>query len=183
MEIVNRKVLQPALKGLQNEGIDFHGVLYAGLMIKDGNIQVLEFNVRFGDPETQAVLARLKTDLVDLCLATINGRLNTVNLKWDPRPSICVVMASGGYPGNYPKHIPITGINDTDAMDDVIVFHSGTAMRHNELVTTGGRVLGVTALGDDIPSAIARVYEAVEKIHFEHVHFRWDIGAKATDNR
>jgi len=179
MEMVNRKVLQPALKGLLEEGIDFHGVLYAGLMIEDGNINVLEFNVRFGDPETQAVLPRLKTDFVDLCLATVNGKLKSIELKWDPRPAVCVVMASGGYPGKYHKHLPISGIEAAESDKDVIVFHSGTDVRHGEIVTNGGRVLGVTALGDDISSAIENVYEAVEKIHFNQAHFRWDIGAKA----
>ncbi len=179
MEQVNRKVLQPALEGLRKEKIDFRGVLYAGLMIKDGQISVLEFNVRFGDPETQAVLPRLKTDFVDLCLATANGKLSSIELKWDPRPAICVVLASGGYPGKYHKHLPISGIDDAEENNDVTVFHSGTDTRHGELVTNGGRVLGVTALGDDLSSAIEAVYEAVEKIHFDQMHFRWDIGAKA----
>jgi len=179
MERINRKVLQPALEGILKEKIDFHGVLYAGLMIKDGEINVLEFNVRFGDPETQAVLPRLKTDFVDLCLATINGKLNSINLKWDPRPAVCVVLASGGYPGKYHKHLPISGVKSAEENPDVIVFHSGTDNSHGELVTNGGRVLGVTALGNDLPDAIETAYEAVEKIHFDQMHFRWDIGAKA----
>ncbi|MCK5851620.1 phosphoribosylamine--glycine ligase [bacterium] len=179
MEQVNRKVLQPALEGLKKERIDFRGVLYAGLMIKDGQISVLEFNVRFGDPETQAVLMRLKTDFVDLCLAAATGKLNSIELKWDPRPAICVVTASGGYPGKYHKHLPISGIDDAEKNNDVTVFHSGTDTRHGELVTNGGRVLGVTALGDDLSTAIETVYEAVEKISFDRMHFRWDIGAKA----
>jgi len=179
MEQVNRKVLQPALEGLRSEKMDFRGVLYAGLMIKDGKISVLEFNVRFGDPETQAVLPRLKTDFVDLCLATADGKLNSIELKWDPRPAICVVMASGGYPGKYHKHLPISGIEDAEVNQNVIVFHSGTDTRHGELVTNGGRVLGVTALGDDLSAAIETAYGAVEKIHFDQMHFRWDIGAKA----
>ena len=179
MEKVNRKVLQPALEGLKKEKIDFHGVLYAGLMIQNGEINVLEFNVRFGDPETQAVLPRLKTDFVDLCLATATGKLSSIELKWDPRPAVCVVMASGGYPGKYHKHLPISGIENAEADKNVIVFHSGTDLRHNEIVTNGGRVLGVTALGDELSDAIETAYEAVEKIHFDQVHFRWDIGAKA----
>ena len=179
MEQVKRKVLQPALEGLRSEKMDFRGVLYAGLMIKDAQISVLEFNVRFGDPETQAVLPRLKTDFVDVCLATADGKLNSIELKWDPRPAICVVMASGGYPGKYHKHLPISGIEDAEVNKNVIVFHSGTDTRHGELVTNGGRVLGVTALGDDLSTAIETAYEAVEKIHFDQRHFRWDIGAKA----
>lgn len=177
MDRINRQVLQPALKGIQNEKVDFRGILYAGLMIKNGEINVLEFNVRFGDPETQAVLPRLKTDFVELCLATINGKLNTLELKWDPRPAVCVVLASGGYPGKYHKHLPISGI--AEAEKSAIVFHSGTQLSHGELVTNGGRVLGVVALGDDIADAIENTYEAVEKIHFDQMHFRWDIGAKA----
>jgi len=178
-ELVERQVLQPALAGLRAERIDYHGVLYAGLMIKDGRPQVLEFNVRFGDPETQAVMARLKSDLVDLCLATIEGRLDSFTLKWDPRPAVCVVMASGGYPGTYHKHIPISGIEAAQAMDDIVVFHAGTIAQHGQVLTNGGRVLGVTGLGDDIASAIMHTYEAVEQIQFDQMHFRWDIGAKA----
>ncbi|RLD12580.1 MAG: phosphoribosylamine--glycine ligase [Chlamydiae bacterium] len=179
MEKINRKVLKPALDGLKAEGMDFHGVLYAGLMIQDAKINVLEFNVRFGDPETQAVLPRLKTDFVDLCLATATGKLSSIELKWDNRPAVCVVMASGGYPGKYHKHLQITGIEDAEKNKDVIIFHSGTDLRHGELVTNGGRVLGVTALGDNLSDAIETAYQAVEKIHFDQMHFRWDIGAKA----
>jgi phosphoribosylamine--glycine ligase len=124
-------------------------------------------------------MARLKSDLVDLCLATIEGRLDSFKLKWDPRPAVCVVMASGGYPGTYHKHIPISGIEAAQAMDDIVVFHAGTIAQHGQVLTNGGRVLGVTGLGDDIASAIMHTYEAVEKIQFDQMHFRWDIGAKA----
>jgi phosphoribosylamine--glycine ligase len=179
MTAVERNVLQPALQGIQKEQIDYRGVLYAGLMIHDGKIMVLEFNVRFGDPETQAVLARLKSDMVDVCLATIEGRLANFELKWDPRPAVCVVMASGGYPGTYHKHKLISGTEIFDEVKDVIIFHAGTEMSRGHLVTGGGRVLGVTALGDDIGAAIGRAYHAVEQIHFDQAHFRWDIGARA----
>ena len=176
---IQREVLKPMLEGLKKERIDFHGVLYAGLMIKNGNLKVLEFNVRFGDPETQAVLMRLKSDFVSLCLATIEGRLDKFELKWDPRPAVCVVMAAGGYPGKYHKHLPITGIEEAESMENVKVFHAGTDLRHGEIVTNGGRVLGVTAMADDLPTTIVTAYEAAEKIHFDQAHFRWDIGAKA----
>jgi len=179
MTEIERKVLQPALEGIKKEHIDYRGVLYAGLMIKDGKVNVLEFNVRFGDPETQAVLARLKSDMVDVCLATIEGRLTNFQLKWDPRPAVCVVMASGGYPGTYHKHKKITGTEQFDDAKDVVVFHAGTELSQGQLVTSGGRVLGVTALGEDIVSAIEQAYSAVEQIHFDQAHFRWDIGAKA----
>jgi phosphoribosylamine--glycine ligase len=178
-EEVERKVLQPALAGLRAERIDFHGVLYAGLMIKDGHPQVLEFNVRFGDPETQAVLPRLKTDIVDVCLATIKGRLSSLALEWDRRAAVCVVLASGGYPGAYHKHLPITGVADAEALGDVVVFHAGTTLQHGQVLTNGGRVMGVTGLGSNIAAAITRAYPGVEKIHFDQMHFRWDIGAKA----
>ena len=179
MEKIQREVLNPMLEGLKKERIDFHGVLYAGLMIKNGKLKVLEFNVRFGDPETQAVLMRLKSDFVSLCLATIEGRLDKFELKWDPRPAVCVVMAAGGYPGKYHKHLPITGIEEAEKTENVKVFHAGTDLRHGEIVTNGGRVLGVTAMADDLPTTIVTAYEAVEKIHFDQAHFRWDIGAKA----
>ena len=179
MREIETTVLQPVLKGLQAEKIEYHGVIYAGLMIDQGRLNVLEFNVRFGDPETQAVLPRLKTDFADVCLATIEGRLGALPLTWDPRPAVCVVMASGGYPGTCHKHLPIAGLDDAAALKDVTVFHAGTTMVQNQVVTDGGRVLGVTALGGDVATAIARAYEAVEKIHFEHAHFRWDIGARA----
>jgi len=179
MREVQEQVLQPFLKGLQNERIDYHGVIYAGLMIERGSVRVLEFNVRFGDPETQAVLPRLRSDLFDVCTAVVEGRLSSVELQWDARPAVCVVMAAGGYPGAYHKHVPITGLEAAAALPDVTVFHAGTEERRGQTVTSGGRVLGVTALGRTMPETIERAYHAVEQLHFEHAHFRWDIGAKA----
>lgn len=179
MREVETKVLQPFLRGIQKEKIDYHGVIYAGLMIEREHVKVLEFNVRFGDPETQAVLPRLRSDLFDVCMAVVEGRLSSVKLEWDARPAVCVVMASGGYPGTYHKHLPITGLEAVEKLQDVIVFHAGTEERKGAIVTNGGRVLGVTALGRTMPETIERAYHAVEQIHFEHAHFRWDIGAKA----
>ncbi len=176
---IDRCVLQPALAGLRKEKIEYHGVLYAGIMIHQGRVQVLEFNVRFGDPETQAVLPRLRSDFVDLCLAVTDGRLQAHELQWDPRPAVCVVLAAGGYPGPYHKHLPISGLAQAAALPDVAVFHAGTELRKDQVVTNGGRVLGVTALGSSVSAAIERAYQAVACLHFEHVHFRWDIGAKA----
>ncbi len=172
-------VMTPAVKALAQMGRNYVGVLYAGLMIKNGVPRVLEFNARFGDPETQPQMARLKSDLADAMLATIEGRLEGYSLEWDPRPAVCVVMTSGGYPGKYEKGKIIEGIEDAEAMEDVAVFHAGTKKDGGKVVTNGGRVLGVTALGDDIRSAIDRAYEAVSKIHWDGVHYRKDIGAKA----
>jgi len=176
---IMEQVMVPAVKALTQMGKPYVGVLYAGLMIKDGVPKVLEFNARFGDPETQPQMARLKSDLAELILATIEGRLEGVTLDWDPRPSVCVVMASGGYPASYEKGKVIEGLEDADAMEDVVVFHAGTKEVDGKIVTSGGRVLGVTALGDDIQSAIDRAYEAVSKIHWDGVQYRKDIGAKA----
>ena len=176
---IERSVLQPTLAGLRKEKIEYHGVLYAGVMINQGRVQVLEFNVRFGDPETQAVLPRLRSDFVELCLAAVEGHLASYAMAWDPRPAVCVVLAAGGYPGPYHKHTPISGLDQAATLPDVHVFHAGTDVIKGQVVTNGGRVLGVTALDTNLSGAIARAYQAVGCIHFEHAHWRWDIGAKA----
>jgi phosphoribosylamine--glycine ligase len=177
-ERVLREILAPVVAGLRRRGIRYRGVLYAGLMIHDGRPWVLEFNVRFGDPECQAILARLKTDLVDLCEATLEGHLAELRLEWDPRPAVCVVLAARGYPGEVETGHEIRGLEDVEGWPDTIVFHAGTSVRDGRLVTAGGRVLGVTALGDSIDSAIRRAYRAVERISWEGMHFRRDIGAR-----
>jgi phosphoribosylamine--glycine ligase len=176
---IERDILVPAVDGLNREGIDYRGVLYAGLMITPHGPKVLEFNCRFGDPETQPLMMRLKSDLLEVMLAVAEGRLDQVELKWDPRPALCVVAASGGYPGKYRTGIPITGIADADAMRDVKVFQGGTKVQGKLVVTDGGRVLSVTALGSTIAGAQKRAYEAMSKIHFEGMHFRKDIGRQA----
>ena len=176
---VEREILVPAVDGLNREGIDYRGVLYAGLMITQHGAKVLEFNCRFGDPETQPLMMRLQSDLLEVMLAVAEGRLDQVELKWDPRPALCVVAASGGYPGKYPTGLPITGIPDADAMRDVKVFQGGTKSQGKQTVTDGGRVLSVTALGNTTAEAKKRAYEALEKIHFEGMHFRKDIGRQA----
>jgi phosphoribosylamine---glycine ligase len=174
-----RAILGPWLRGCAAEGIDFRGILYPGIMLTRTGPKVLEFNARFGDPETQVYLTRLESDLVELLNASVDGTLNRLEMKWSPLASVCVVMASGGYPGNYAKGKPIAGIADADALPHTKVFHAGTALKDGQVVTNGGRVLGVTALGKDLKSAQAAAYAAVEKIHFEGAHFRRDIGAKA----
>ena len=176
---VMERIMLPAARGMVTEGMPFVGALYAGLMMKNGNSKVLEFNVRFGDPETQPLLVRLKDDLVDIVEATLSGTLHEISLKWDPRPAVCVVMASGGYPGAYEKGKVITGLDRASALEDVAVFHAGTAREGEKTVTSGGRVLGVTALGDSMPRAIQRAYDAVKLISWPGVHYRRDIGHKA----
>ncbi len=175
---VKRKIVNPVIRGMMSKGIPFKGILYVGLMITQDGPQVLEFNVRFGDPEAQAILRRLDSSLVDVCSSVVNGSLID-RLEWNPDTSICVVLASRGYPGNYERGKPITGIDEAEKVDDVVVFHAGTAMRDGQLVTNGGRVLNVTALGKDIVEARENVYEAVKKIHFDGMHYRKDIGLKA----
>ncbi|MCK5526225.1 MAG: phosphoribosylamine--glycine ligase [Candidatus Latescibacteria bacterium] len=179
LERVMEQVLRPAVDGMAKEGRLYKGVLYAGLMIKDEKLKVVEFNCRFGDPESQVVLPLLKTDLVALMMAVAEGRLGEMALEESDDAAVCVVMASGGYPGSYEKGKPITGLEAAREMDDVVVFHAGTAVRDGAIVTDGGRVLGVTAVGADIGCAIDRAYEAVGKIHFEGAYYRKDIGAKA----
>lgn len=176
---IERDILVPVLDGLKREGIAYKGVLYAGLMITAAGPRVLEFNCRFGDPETQPLMMRLDSDLMEVMLAVADGTLDRVTLKWDPRPALSVIASSKGYPGNYPSGIPISGIEQADAMKDVKVFHSGTATEDGKLVTAGGRVLAVTALGSTIADAQKRAYEAMEKIHFDGMHYRRDIGHRA----
>ncbi len=176
---VEREVLVPIVDALNRDGTPYRGVLYAGLMLTPAGPRVLEFNCRFGDPEAQPVLMRLKSDLVEIMQAVIDGKLDDVTLEWDSRPTVCVVLASGGYPGSYEKGKVITGLDEAGAMDDVVVFHAGTTMQGDQVVTSGGRVLGVTALGETIADAQTRAYQAVDKIHFDGMTCRRDIAQKA----
>ncbi len=176
---IEARVIDPAVMGMLKEGHPFKGVLYAGLMITEEGPKVLEFNVRFGDPETQVVIPRLKSDLMDLVRASVEGGLNRVRPQWDHRSCVCVVMSSGGYPGSYEKGKEISGLDKAELQEDTVVFHAGTKLDGDKVLTSGGRVLGVTSLGDGIQDAITRVYEAVEKISFDRCFFRRDIGAKA----
>ena len=182
-EAVHRKIMDqvmlPTVKAMAAEGRPYRGVLYAGVMIKDGEPKVLEYNVRFGDPEAQPLIMRMQSDLVPVLEAVVDQRLRDVEIRWRPEPAVCVVMAAGGYPGVHDTGKPITGLAAAAPLTDVMVFHAGTARKDNTIVTNGGRVLGVTALGGDIPDAIARAYRAVETIHWDGVHYRTDIGRKA----
>jgi len=179
MEQIDLNVLRPFIAGMKQEGIDFKGVVYAGIMVTKEGPKVLEFNCRFGDPETQPIMMRMKSDLVPIFEAVVEGKLNNKLIEWDERVSVCVVMASGGYPGKYDKGIPITGIDKVDQLENAYVFHAGTKLESTDIVTAGGRVLGVTALGDGIKFAIQNAYRAVSFINFKGMHFRKDIGKKA----
>jgi len=177
---VLQKVIYRTIDGLAKEGIDYRGVLYAGIMLTQDGPKTLEFNVRFGDPETEAILPRLKSDLVEVMLAASEGKLSKIrSLEWDTRACVCVVCASGGYPGDYAKGKEISGLGEAAKMKDIVVFHAGTIQSGNKILTSGGRVLGVTGLGKTIKDAIDLTYKAVEKINFEGIHYRRDIGRKA----
>jgi phosphoribosylamine---glycine ligase len=178
-EKIMNEILRPMIDGMAREGRPYKGALYAGVMVSGGQLKVLEFNARFGDPETQPVLMRMKSDIVPVLEACCLGRLSEQSIEWDRRASVCVVMASGGYPGDYRKGKTIQGLEEVSGMKDVYVFQAGTAVDQNKIVTNGGRVLGVTGLGEDIPRAIERTYQAVRKISWEGVHYRNDIGQKA----
>ncbi len=170
-------IIKPTIRGLKLEGIIYKGILYAGLMIINNKPYVLEFNCRFGDPETQVILPRLETDLVDIFMAIAEQRLNKVEIKWKADASLCVILASEGYPGKYKKGIPISGLDMVKGLEDVMVFHAGTKFNEEgQIVTNGGRVLGITALGKDIKEARQKAYNAVELINFQGMQYRKDIG-------
>ncbi len=178
LDTIITRIIEPTVRGMYQEGVPFKGVLYAGLMLTDNGPFVLEFNTRFGDPETQSIVPRLKSDLVEMMLAACDGRLHELKVHWDPRSCVCVVVSSGGYPGKYQSGFEITGLSDLNDPDTVI-FHAGTKNDGGTLVTAGGRVLGVTSLGNSLEGAISKAYEAIDKIDFEHMFFRRDIGQKA----
>jgi phosphoribosylamine--glycine ligase len=169
-------IIVPVIEGLEKEGYTYEGVLYTGLMITRDGPRVLEFNCRFGDPEAQPIIMRLSSDIMEIIEGVVERRLGTVNVKWSANASVCIVMASGGYPDKYQNGKIISGLNEVAAMDDVMVFHAGSAYDNENIVTTGGRVLGVTALGEDIGKAKDKAYEAVSKIYFDGMHYRKDIG-------
>ncbi len=176
-------IIKPLIKAMDNAGKRYTGVLYAGLMVsKTGGLKVLEFNCRFGDPETQPILMRLEDDLFDILFESATGELKKTKLRWSTKHSLCVVMASGGYPGNYKKGLTIKGLKEADKINDLIVFHAGTRVEGGEVVSSGGRVLGVTGLGKDIAEARRITYDAVKLIDFEGAYYRSDIAMKALRN-
>jgi phosphoribosylamine--glycine ligase len=179
IKIVEETILKPAVEGLAVEGTPFVGLLYAGLMVTLNGPKLLEFNARFGDPETQALMPLLKSDLADALLAAATGKLQGKTLEWSDRSSVCVVMSAEGYPGDYRNGDVIRGIDKANAKEGVVVFEAGVGIQNNEPVTNGGRVLGVTATGSSLKEAISTAYQAVGEISFQGAHFRKDIGDKA----
>jgi len=187
---VSDNIIAPILKGLKKEKSPFTGLLYPGLMMTDDGVKVVEFNARFGDPETQSLMRLMKTDLLSVLEASVDGKLADINIEWRPGFACCVVLASSGYPGKYEKGKKITGIEKAEKMDDIIVFHAGTTsssplnIRGNkgEIFTNGGRVLGVTATGETLQKALDKAYEAVKLIHFEGMHYRTDIGKSSLNS-
>jgi phosphoribosylamine--glycine ligase len=178
------QIVLPTIHAMNREKRRFSGFLYAGLMLTQQGPRVIEFNCRLGDPETQPLLLRMKSDIVPLLMATAEGKLNTVDApEWDPRVAVCVVACSGGYPGSYKKGVPIFGLDRIDTGPDLQVFHAGTRLAGRDLVTNGGRVFAVTALGADINTARQRAYDALEKVEFEGMHYRKDIGITAATSR
>ena len=178
MAQIERDILVPTVHAMNYEGCPYNGILYAGMMITPGGPKVLEYNVRFGDPETQPILMMLKSDLVPLLMGAVDGKLDDVGLEWHEGAAVCVVMAAEGYPGPYEKGREITGLQDAARMEDVCVFHAGTQLADGKVATSGGRVLCVTALGPTIPDAKIRAYEAVARIKFKGAHYRTDIADK-----
>ncbi len=179
MQHITSRILQPTVKAMTDKGIIYKGVLYAGLIMTAQGPQVLEFNCRFGDPESQAQLPLMKTDLVDILLAICDQRLKEATVEEENKAAVCVVMASQGYPGAYEKGKQITGLKQAEEMEGIVVFHAGTKLDEGKIVTNGGRVLGVTAVAEDIPAAVNRAYQAVERIRFQGAHYRKDIGFRA----
>jgi phosphoribosylamine--glycine ligase len=178
LDFVSKLVLEPALRGLRERNAAFTGCLYPGLMIDGGDVQLLEFNARFGDPEAEVYMRLLEGDLFEIFVACAMGKLNPGSVSWRPGFGVSVVLCSPGYPGDYPKGLPITGIDEAEKLADIVVFHAGTDIKNGQLVTDGGRVLNVTATGSTLDEALDKAYAAVKLIHFEGMHYRTDIGRR-----
>ena len=172
------EIFLPTVRAMQQEGRPFKGCLYFGLMLTPNGPKVIEYNSRFGDPETQVVLPRLKTPLIEIVEAVVNGTLAQQEIEWEDNACACVVMASGGYPKSYPKGLEITGLDDNGQIPGVTVYHAGTSYKDGKFFTAGGRVLGVTACGNTLAAALQKAYDGVHRIHFEGAHYRKDIGHK-----
>jgi phosphoribosylamine--glycine ligase len=178
-DLVKDQVVGPTLKGLKNKNISFEGILYPGVIMTKNGAKVLEYNARFGDPETQSFMRLLKTDLLDILEASVDGKLSDIKIEWQPGFACCIVLASGGYPGSYEKGKVISGIEEAEKSQDVVVFHAGTKVADGKILTNGGRVLGITATGTTLREALNKAYNAVKLISFEGMQYRSDIGAKA----
>jgi len=178
-KVIVDTIVKPTVDGMAKDGCPYSGILYVGLMIKDGVPRVVEYNARFGDPEAQPLLMRMKSDIVPVLQACARGKLAQDSIEWHDKAAVCVVMASGGYPAAYEKGLPISGLDDAAKISDLMVFHAGTALKNGEIVNQGGRVLGVTGLGDSVRDAIDKAYVGVKVIHWDGVHYRNDIGARA----
>ncbi len=178
LDIINDKIVQPALAGLAKRDSTFTGCLYPGLMIDDDDVNVIEFNARFGDPEAEVYMRLLDSDLYEILKACAEGTLDPAKVKWKAGFAVSVVLASPGYPGNYPKALAITGIDEAEKLDDIVVFHAGTAIKGGQLETNGGRVLNVTATGATLDETLDKAYAAIKLIHFEGMHYRTDIGRR-----
>ena len=181
-EIISQTIFSPIFKTLKNEGMAFKGLLYPGLMMTSDGPKVIEFNCRFGGPECESYMRILKSDLVDILIACVDGTLDKINIEWENKYACCIILCSGGYPGNYEKGKEITGVDQASKLSDIVVFHAGTKLDGDKLLTNGGRVLGVTALADDLKSALDKAYAAVKLINFEGMHYRTDIGLKSLLN-
>ncbi len=178
-QVIVDTIVKPTVDGMAKDGCPYSGILYVGLMIKDGQPRVVEYNARFGDPEAQPLLMRMRSDIVPVLQACARGKLEQDSIEWHDKAAVCVVMASGGYPAAYEKGLPISGLDDAAKIDDLMVFHAGTALKDGDIVNQGGRVLGVTGLGNSVRDAIDKAYVGVKVIHWENVHYRNDIGARA----
>ncbi|MDD9898427.1 MAG: phosphoribosylamine--glycine ligase [Candidatus Melainabacteria bacterium] len=180
LKAIDETIVKPTIKGMEEEGAPFTGLLYPGLKMTSKGPRVLEFNVRFGDPETQVYMRTLENDLLEIIEASLDDRLNEIELKWSNKAAACIILASGGYPASYHKGKEITGIEDANQLDDVVVFQAGTKLDQDKLLTNGGRVLGVTATADNLDEALAKAYQAAKKINFEDMYLRGDIGFNLT---
>ncbi|WP_321370014.1 phosphoribosylamine--glycine ligase [uncultured Desulfuromusa sp.] len=178
-QVIVDTIVNPTIQGMAQDGCPYSGILYVGLMIKDGKPRVVEYNARFGDPEAQPLLMRMKSDIVPVLQACACGELKQDAIEWHDKAAVCVVMASGGYPAAYEKNFPVTGLDRAADIEDLMVFHAGTTLKDGKIVNHGGRVLGVTGLGNTVKDAIAKAYAGVDVIHWDKVHYRHDIGARA----
>lgn len=179
MQRIEKEIVVPTLEGLKKRGREFKGILYPGIMVTKNGPKVLEFNARFGDPEVESYLRLLNSDLFNIFLACIDGTLDQLKIEWEQKFACCIILASGGYPGKYEKGKEISGLREAEQQEDVVIFHCGTKSENGKFYTNGGRILGVSAIGDDLDQTLQKAYEAVDKIYFAGMQYRKDIGKRA----